>query len=51
MNMIHYIKKIDVDGFSFGKDTLFLLAIAGIQMNPKYFPGMILSNCHEGCCR
>ena len=49
--LVRFIQKIIVDGFSFGKDTLFMLAFAGIQMNPKYFPGMILSHGHDGCLR
>ena len=36
-------KKIELDGFSFGKDTFFTMPLAAIGMNPKYFQGMTSS--------
>ena len=30
--------QLEIGGYSFGKDTLFSFSIAGIAMDPKYFP-------------
>ena len=38
-------QKIELEGYTFSKDTIFSMAFAGIQMNPKYFQGTAFSLC------
>ena len=49
-------RKLEIGGYSFGKDTLFSFSIAGIAMDPKYFedpfkfdPTRFLSD--DGCLK